>query len=432
VTAPERSELLVRAASLYVPILLAVVLALQLRPRRRRVAGAVLATAWNISALLVVNVVAVSAGWWSFGVSTSTVAGVPADLWVGWALLWGAVPLLATSGRLWLLAIVFVLADLLLMPLAEPVVVLHPTWLIGESLAVAICLIPGLLLGRWTAEQAQLRARATLQFVAFTGLLFFVLPSLVFAVAGGAWAPLLDRPRWHFVLAGLALAPVGAVAIQAVREFVAHGGTPVPLDPPTSLVTTGPYAYLANPMQVASSVLLAAWGFLLVSSAIVAGAVMAAAFSAGLAAWTEDGELRQRFGAEWEEYRDGVRLWLPRWRPVVSRPAVVHVARTCEPCSQVGQFLQGRPSIGLEIRDAERCASTIQRITYVGEADISTGVSAVGRSLEHVNLAWAAASWVARLPLVEPLLQLVTDAVGGEPRSISQPAADAINEPEGT
>ncbi len=231
-TSPEPSELMVRAVSLYLPILLTIALALHARPSRRRVAGAMLATAWNVSALLAVNLVAVRVGWWTFDAGAPTVLGFPADLWIGWALLWGAVPILATTNRLLMVGIALVAADLVLMPLAGPVVRLHATWLVGETLAVATCLVPGLLLGRWTADGTQLGRRAFLQVAAFTGLLFFVLPSVIFAVTGGDWAPLLDRPRWQFVLVGVLVAPVAAMALQAVREFVAHGGTPVPLDPP--------------------------------------------------------------------------------------------------------------------------------------------------------------------------------------------------------
>jgi protein-S-isoprenylcysteine O-methyltransferase Ste14 len=425
VIGPERSELLVRGTALYLPIALVVALVVHRRLDRRLTAAALLATAWNLPALLAVNLIGVRAGWWTFDVTAATIAGVPADLWIGWALLWGAVPLLAVrlrsgggADRLALAGVVLVAADLVLMPLGQPAVVLDHTWLVGEAIAVAACLVPGLLLGRWTARDQRLAWRAGLQVVTFTGLVLFVLPTLVFTVTGEDWGALLARPRWHFVLAGLALAPAGAMAVQAIREFVAHGGTPVPLDPPSRLVTSGPYAYVANPMQLGATVVLAGWGLLLASPAVVAGAAVAAAFSAGLAAWSEDIELRGRFGDDWHQYRSRVRVWLPRWRPVVLDRAVVYVARGCEPCDEVGRFLLRRPSVGLDVEAAEGCPDPLSRITYVRGDHRSVGVAAIGRSLEHVNLAWAIGSWIARLPVVRPILQLVTDAVGGEPRPV--------------
>lgn len=418
-TAPEASELVVRATCLYVPSMLVIALVLHVRPGRRRIAGALLATTWNLATLLALNVVAVRVGWWRFDVGPAEVAGVPADLWVGWALLWGAVPVLATR-RLGICAVALVLADLVLMPLAEPVVVLDSAWLVGEAAAVAFCLLPGLLLGRWTAQDEQLPARAVLQVVAFTCLLFFVLPSLVFRVTGEDWGPLLDRPRWHFVLAGITLAPVAAMAVQSVREFAHAGGTPVPLDPPATLVTTGPYAYVANPMQLSGTILLAAWGLLLTSAAVVAAAAMSAAFSAGLAAWNEDAELGRRFGDGWHQYRQRVRLWLPSWRPAVANPGVVYVAVSCEPCGEVGRFLEGRRPTDLELRPAEACPFPLQRISYEQAGRQATGLAAIGKSLEHVNLAWAAVSWVGRLPVLEQVLQLINDAIGFGPARLDQ------------
>ena len=409
-----------RGAALYLPIALAVALALRRRPDRRRLGGVILATAWNLPTLLAVNLVAVRAGWWTFDVSSATVGGVPADLWIGWALLWGAVPILATVDRLGVAAVALVLADLVLMPLGQPAVVLGDRWLVGEAVAVVVALGPGLVLGRWTARGEHLRGRATLQVAAFTGLLLFVLPSAVFAATGDSWAPLLARPRWQYVLAGLALAPAGAMAIQAVREFVAHGGTPVPLDPPPRLVTGGPYAYVANPMQLGATIVLAGWGVLLSSPAVVVAAAGAAAFSASLANWSESLDLVRRFGDDWVDYRARVRSWLPRWRPAdIHARAVAYVAGTCEPCDEVGGFLRRRPSVGLDVEAAEQCGEPLRRITYVQGDHRESGIAAIGRSLEHVNLAWAVGSWIVRLPVVRPVLQLIADAAGGEPRNVA-------------
>ena len=426
------SELIVRAAALYLPITIALALVIHRRPGRRRIAGAVVAVAWNLVALLALNVLAQHFGWWTFSTSTAAVAGTPADLWIGWALLWGAVPLLIISERLVLVGVALVAADLVMMPLAAPVVSLRSTWLIGELLCIATGLVPGLLLGRWTARDSHVRRRATLQIVAFGGLLLFVLPTLIFTITGEDWMALVERPRWQFVLAALIAAPAGAMAVQAVREFAVSGnGTPVPLDPPRRLVTTGPYAYVANPMQLGGTFILAEWGVLLGSLAVVAAAVMGALFSAGVAAWNEGSELSHRFGQDWSRYRAEVRLWLPHWRPYTGANATVFVGTTCEPCSDVGRFLARRRPRGLEIAAAEDSSDEMTRITYrMDGLGTETGLAALGRSVEHVNLAWAIGSWIVRLPLIRPLLQLVADAVGAGPRRLSrEPATRSDDRP---
>lgn len=423
---PPTSELIVRAAALYVPITIAMALVIHRRPDGRRIAGAVIAAAWNLVALLVLNVLAQHFGWWTFSTNTAAVAGTPADLWVGWVILWGAVPLLIISERLVLVGLALFTADLVLMPLAAPVVSLGSTWLIGEMLCVATCLVPGLTLGRWTARDSHVRRRATLQMVAFGGLLLFVLPTLIFTITGEDWTALVQRPRWQFLLAALIAAPAGAMAVQAVREFAVSGnGTPVPLDPPRRLVITGPYAYVANPMQLGGTFILAEWGVLVGSLAVVASAFMAALFSGGVAAWNEGGELSQRFGQDWSLYRTEVRLWLPRWRPYAGTTATVFVGRTCKPCSDVGRFLAHRRPQGLEIAAAEESSDEMTRITYRTDGvGTETGLAALGRSVEHVNLLWAIGSWILRLPLIRPLLQLVADAVGAGPRRLSRTSAN--------
>lgn len=419
---PAASEMLVRGVALYLPVLVTAALALHRRPDRARATAALVATAWNVPALLAVNVVAVRIGWWSFEADTATVAGVPADLWLGWALLWGAVPVLVAAHRPALAGLGLVVLDLVLMPLGQPVVVLDGTWLVGEAVAVATCLAPALLLGHWTAARERVRARAALQVAAFSGLLLYVIPSLAFTVTDEGWGPLLQRPRWLLVATAVVLAPAAAAAVQAVREFAAHGGTPVPLDPPASLVTTGPYAYVANPMQLGATVLLAAWGVLLASPAVVASAAVAAAFSAGLAAWSEDSQMGERFGEDWHRYRERVRLWVPRWRPAVDVPAAVYVAQSCEPCRDVGGFIERRTPVGLHVEPAEHSDVPLSRITYRCGDHRAIGVAAVARSLEHANLGWAVAGWMARLPGIEQILQLVTDAVGGGPRTLVREA----------
>ena len=152
---------------------------------------------------------------------------------------------------------------------------------------------------------------------------------------------------------------------------------------------------------------------------------MAHIYSAGLAGWDEDEDLRRRFGADWDEYRHSVRSWRPRVRPwqfADRPPARLFVAGSCGMCSEVGRWFERRGVSGLSILPAEAHASrALTRITYeAGDGTYAvSGVPAVARALEHVHLGWAFIGSVLRLPLVGPLAQLLVDASGGEPRSLS-------------
>ncbi len=146
------------------------------------------------------------------------------------------------------------------------------------------------------------------------------------------------------------LAVPAVLGISAVCEFARRGGgTPVPFDPPKRLVTTGPYAYIANPMQTAMTLVFLGWGALLGSWWVIAAAAMAIVYSAGIAAWDEGRDLRARFGDRWIVYRRHVRPWWPRWRPFVmadrrppargcmSRRAAVNVRRSDAGCKRASR-----------------------------------------------------------------------------------------------
>jgi hypothetical protein len=204
----------------------------------------------------------------------------------------------------------------------------------------------------------------------------------------------------------------------------------VPFDPPKRLVITGPYAYIANPMQTAMTLVFLGWGALLGSWWVVAAAAMSIVYSAGIAAWDEGGDLRARFGDRWIAYRRHVRPWWPRWRPFViddnddnasPRSARLYVAASCGQCSTIGRWLQSRKPIGLTFVAAEEHPTRdLWRITYDpgdGTPD-EEGVAAIGRALEHINFAWAFAGMAMRLPLVSYVLQALVDASGGGPQRI--------------
>ena len=421
--------LLIRVAALYAPMIMAFAGFAAWRPPNRRLLGAVLAVAWNFSALLVVNAVAISFGWWSFAAAPS-LHGVPIDLLIGWAVLWGAVPaLIAPNASIVSTVFVLLALDALLMPLAAPVVVLMRGWWAGEAVALCTALIPGLLLVRWTEHNRHVRARAALQAIMFTMLLFWVVPSAIHTETGnGGWHYLLSTwQRFGGLALQLALLPA-ILGLSAVQEFAARGqGTPLPFDPPRTLVTSGPYAYVANPMQLSIAILLPAWALITMTPWLLAAAPVAFVYSYGFADADERADLRKRFGEPWFDYRRLVRDWLPRWRPYhaslhdrTRKPARLYVAQTCGPCSEVAAWFAARQPTALEIVPAERHPTRdLNRITYdSGDGEEQEGVAAIARALEHIHLGWALAGWLMRLPGLRAALQLIVDATGGAPRRV--------------
>jgi protein-S-isoprenylcysteine O-methyltransferase Ste14 len=420
---------LIRAMAILLPIVVTWLLWLWLLPDHRTATAALLACAWNMPTLLVVHLLAGYFGWWHFVAQGGLFWAMPVDLWLGWVLLWGAIPaLLLPRLHLGWIAALLIGLDLLTMPLLHPVLQLHATWLIGEAVAVLIVLLPALFLAHWTAKDSALARRTILLVIAFSGLMFWVLPAATLAFVGGNWQPLFARPLWLTSLGVQLLSIPAIVGLSAMQEFVQRGGgTPLPFDPPKQLVTSGVYSYLANPMQATISILLLGWGVMLVSTWVAISGAVALLFSIGLAAWSEEADLQKRFDGDWQHYRQNVQNWLPRWRPYLPLDAMGHqsvvarlyVASGCFPCSQLGAWLLDRQPLGLQLLSAEQHPThTLTRLTYepTDNTPSEQGLAALARALEHIHLGWAMLGWALRLPFVCPLLQILVDAVGGEPR----------------
>jgi protein-S-isoprenylcysteine O-methyltransferase Ste14 len=461
--------LLVRAASIYLAVVATAAVWKWRRPQGRALVGALLAFIWNVPVILALHLLATWAGWWSIEARGGLILGMPVELMLVWALMWGSLPALAFPR----LSIVVLMAmalgvDLVAMPFAEPVVRLGPLWLIGEAIGLLAGLVPGQLIARWTSRDERLAARAVLQMVMFAGLVLFLLPVVIIETAGGTWVNPLDRAAWQLSLCVQLLAAPAVLGLTAVQEFVERGhGTPVPFDPPRRLVTTGVYAYVRNPMQVSAIVILFLLGIILEHVWIAAAGVMAHIYSLGLAGSDEDEDLRARFGDRWMAYKHGVRRWCPRWRPWYppdSANARLYVSESCDMCRQVGRWFDRHGARGLSIVPAESHPSgALTRMTYepadgtgsgarAGEAvnprasgveafdppasgveafnprasgveafnPRASGVEAFARAIEHIHFGWALLAFVVRLPLVRSLVQLLADASGAEPRTIAR------------
>lgn len=405
---------IVRGLGLFGP-LLAVILAAVLRPPPpARIAAAILASAWTAAVLPAVNLLAVRQDWWSFHAAGGTAAGLPVDLLLGWVLLWGTLPALA-AGRapLAVTGCTLVWLDLVLMPLLRPVVGLGEHWLRGEALAVAAALLPALLLARWTERNQRLPVRALAQLV-LVGVLLLALPVAVLA-------PALPGGRALGIGVQVLAVPL-LLGVAAVREFAVRGrGTPLPYDPPRRLVTSGPYAYVRNPMQLSMALAYLVLSALTRDPRLLVAAVVVVTYGAGLAAWHEGDQLRRAHGREWDRYRAAVRPWLPRRRPWPGAPpARVYVASTCGVCDEVGRWIRRRSPAALEVVPAEGHPAGLRRITYesLDGRDRGQGIAALARVLQHLGLSWAWLGWALLLPGVGPAAQLVIDGLGFGPRDL--------------
>jgi protein-S-isoprenylcysteine O-methyltransferase Ste14 len=122
------------------------------------------------------------------------------------------------------------------------------------------------------------------------------------------------RP-WNLALS-LPLIALGFVfAGWSNAKFLMAKGTPVPLNPPPKVVTTGPYAYVRNPMLTGVFLLLFGYGiwarsiavaFLFTPLFVLLNVLEIRA--------VEEPELAKRLGEEYLEYRKRTPMFFPRWK----------------------------------------------------------------------------------------------------------------------
>jgi protein-S-isoprenylcysteine O-methyltransferase Ste14 len=150
-------------------------------------------------------------------------------------------------------------------------------------------------------------AGSVLFFLAVPCVVAGVVPWLLTAWESHAWWPPVR-------MLGVALIVVGATGlIHAFARFVLDGlGTPAPIAPTETLVVTGLYRYVRNPMYVAVAATIAGQAFALGQPVLLA---YAAAFLALVYAFVrlhEEPALRRRYGEQFERYRRTVPGWIPR------------------------------------------------------------------------------------------------------------------------
>ena len=143
--------------------------------------------------------------------------------------------------------------------------------------------------------------------------------------------PYLLLPRG----AGLGIGPAGFFGAPlmalgmgcyfwCVWDFALRGGgTPAPIDAPNTLVVTGPYRYVRNPMYLGVESLVLGEAILFSSWSLLEYAGLLAVGFHLFVVLYEERTLRKKFGAAYEDYRKTVPRWIPRTRAdKVSTPLV--------------------------------------------------------------------------------------------------------------
>jgi len=106
----------------------------------------------------------------------------------------------------------------------------------------------------------------------------------------------------------------------SVLNFLRAKGTPVPINPPPQLVTTGPYAYVRNPMLTGVFALLFGFGVLFGSvSLLVAFTPLFIFINVWELKAIEEPELLKRLGEDYSEYRKRTPMFFPDFGKIFER-----------------------------------------------------------------------------------------------------------------
>jgi protein-S-isoprenylcysteine O-methyltransferase Ste14 len=151
-------------------------------------------------------------------------------------------------------------------------------------------------------------------FVVAPGVVAGLLPWLI-----SGWQ--LPRPMSPLAIVRLAAGVVllvlaVAVLVRAFARFVVEGGgTPAPVAPTERLVVGGDYRFVRNPMYLAVVTAVLGQAMIFGSLALLGYALAVWAIMAAFVRWYEEPLLLQRYGDEYQRYREAVRAWVPRLQP---------------------------------------------------------------------------------------------------------------------
>ncbi len=116
------------------------------------------------------------------------------------------------------------------------------------------------------------------------------------------------------IFLSLPLMVIGAtLALWTVYTFAKARGSPVPLNPPRKLVTTGLYSWVRNPMLLGWIIMLFGVGILLNSlSLIFIFTPLFILLNVLYLKTIEEKEMEKKFGKEYCDYKESVPMFIPR------------------------------------------------------------------------------------------------------------------------
>ena len=151
------------------------------------------------------------------------------------------------------------------------------------------------------------------------GIIFWFSLSVVFVLAS-LWLDnllpvyLYISPPTNLFLSVPLLVIGSSLALWTVYNFYKARGSPVPLNPPKKLVTTGLYSRVRNPMLLGWFILLFGLGILLNSiSLLFIFFPLFILLNVLYLKTIEEKEMEKKFGRQYLKYKESVPMFIPRF-----------------------------------------------------------------------------------------------------------------------
>lgn len=176
--------------------------------------------------------------------------------------------------------------------------------------------------GRRIGASLSRMAQATTPARAWIGTIAFLL--LAPGVVAGLVPWLITGWQWHdwagaaWIVVPIAWMAIGvgiAFLLHAFALFALHRGTPAPVAPTETLVVTGVYRFVRNPMYLAVLTIILGQALLFGSWWLVLYAMIALATVFAFVKGYEEPTLTRTYGEQYVEYRRNVPGWRPRFTP---------------------------------------------------------------------------------------------------------------------
>jgi protein-S-isoprenylcysteine O-methyltransferase Ste14 len=152
------------------------------------------------------------------------------------------------------------------------------------------------------------------------GATLYILFTAVFVIAALQLDTVLYFPKFitepiNIILAVPIVIFGACISLWSAFHFLKVKGTPVPVNPPPKLVTSGPFAYARNPMVTGIFIILFGLGILYSSVTLI---LLFTPLFISINIWElkaiEEPELEKRLGEEYIEYKSRTPMFIPGLR----------------------------------------------------------------------------------------------------------------------